>query len=112
MTMYEFTAGGRHYTLPARVAFAIHVVRTIRAPVFLMYVPMMLLVAFCLAYDGGVLQVLALSAVMLVVAMLFTTAESMRSMLLSGVHQQYIASVVHTTKAGEYLARRYSSRAA
>jgi len=110
--MYEFTIKNLHYKLPTRVAFAIHAARVVRAPVFLLFVPpLVVLAGWGIASGGGPLQVLSLLAVMLLVTLLIATAHSMQSMLLDGVHHAYIAGVVQTTKVGQFLAKHYQTPA-
>ncbi len=109
MPMYEFVVKQRLYKIPTRAVLAIHATRTVRSPLFLWCLPVLLVLADVgITFGGGVLQVAALLVVSLVMTLMLVTADQMRSMILSGVHLEYIACVVQTTKAGDWVARRYS----
>lgn len=109
MAMYEFDVKNRHYKLPTRAVLAVHATRAVRSPVFLVLLLMLLVLAGVgIAFGAPLLQVASLVVVGLVVTLMIVTADQMRDMVWSGVHLQYIAGVVQTTKAGAWVARRYS----
>ncbi|WP_414486980.1 hypothetical protein [Stenotrophomonas maltophilia] len=110
--MYEIDVKQRHYKLPTWVVLAVHATRAVRSPVYLAHVLVLLVLAGVgIACGAPLLQLASLVMVGLVVTLVIVTADQMRSMIWSDEHLQYIACVVQTTKAGEWLARRYSTSA-
>lgn len=107
--MYEFDVKQRRYKLPTWVVLAVHATRAVRSPVYLVHVLMLLVLAGVgIACGAPLLQLASLVVVGLVVTLMIVTADQMRSMIWSDDHLQYIAGVVQTTKAGAWVARRYS----